>query len=101
MTLDWIILRFSGLAEITIWERLTPVTTIGDWKGTPSADDAHSSIQDYLREQKLLDESEFLIAVSFYHSEGFIHIRAFLLADANESDSVKGIIEKTPDPIPV
>jgi len=83
-------------------DRFTASTQYGDWKGSVSADNTDRlSIDGFLKEKGLLDESEFLIAVSFYNSEGFTRIRAFVFADASKFESVKQGLEKTKDPVPV
>jgi hypothetical protein len=73
-----------------------------DWKGTAAADNADRvSIEEYLKEKGLLDESEFLIAVAFWNSENFTSIRAYVLANAGNFESVKDALKKNEDPIPV
>ncbi len=73
-----------------------------DWKGTAAADNSdHRGIHDYLAEKALITDNEFLLSVTFYRSEGFVRIGAFLLKDADKYETAAAALADMPDPIPV
>jgi hypothetical protein len=82
-------------------EKFKASTQYGDWEGTASADNAHNSIHDYLLQQKLMEEGEFLVGVSLYSSENSIYMRAFVLPGKADFKSVKDALDSTDGPISV
>lgn len=78
-------------------------TQYGDWEGTAKADGHHGSdFSEYLRQKGLINEDEFLIAISFYSGEGgFTSVRAFVLDKGDEYESVKLALSASDDAIKV
>jgi hypothetical protein len=82
-------------------EKFKASTQYGDWEGTASADNAHNSIHEYLLQQKLIEEGEFLVAVSLYSSENSIYIRVFVLPGKGDFKSAKEALDSTDGPVSV
>jgi len=76
-------------------------THYGDWKGTAAADeDATRDLSEYLKDKGLIQENEFLLAISMFTGEGATLVRAFV-SQGNNLDSVQRALEETAGPIPV
>jgi hypothetical protein len=76
----------------------------GDWKGTVAADSQPSGLREWLEENKLIEDGEFLVAATLYVSEHNFdspHVRAFVFENARKFESVRDAIAATKGPIPV
>jgi hypothetical protein len=80
----------------------------GDWEGTASADDSdQTSLEDYLREKKLIGPDEFLLATSLWAGEnhgstlGRISVSAYLFKGGPSVDNVDDALGNDSCPIPV
>jgi len=82
-------------------ERLKASVQYGDWEGTAAADGFHSTdFSEYLRDNHLINENEFLLAISFYAGEhGFISVRALVLEKDASYDSVKSFLKSSHGPL--
>ena len=77
-------------------------TQYGDWEGTAAADGAHAiTVHEYLQDKGLINPNEFLLATSFYSSESFTHVRAFMFQGGNNFESVQNTLAGIAGPIPV
>lgn len=80
-------------------ESFKATTQYGDWEGTAAADDAHESLHDYLEGKGLIKSDEFVLAVTFYSSEGFVLVRVFVFERGGEFESVKGALSANTGPV--
>jgi hypothetical protein len=78
-------------------------TQYGDWEGTVSADGAHvNSLHELLEAKNLIKPNEFLIAASFYYSEGSPNpVRALVFQGEKQYESVQKALAANKGPIPV
>jgi hypothetical protein len=77
-------------------------TQYGDWEGTAAADNSDRvGVHEYLGEKVLLYPNGFLLAVSFYAGESYMHVRAFALQGADKFESVQAVLSTISGPIPV
>ena len=79
-------------------------TQYGDWEGTASADEQPSSIHDYLKNNDLIGDHEFLLAVTLYvgeHSFDAPYVKAFIFEKGDNYESVKAALDSIKGPIPV
>lgn len=73
-----------------------------DWKGTAAADNSdHLRITEYLRNQNLMSDDEFLLSISFGVIQGHNHIRAFIYQGGPDIQGVNELIAAMTDPVPV
>jgi hypothetical protein len=73
-----------------------------DWKGTAAADNAdQGAITKFLKEQGTLKDDEFLLAVSFYSSEGFIRMKAYCGEGMDRFETVQAWLKATKGQLPV
>jgi hypothetical protein len=84
-------------------ERFKASVQYGDWEGTASADGNHSSdFSEYLRKKKLISDSEYLVAISFYAGErDFTSIRAFVVEKGENYESVRSLLKTASGPVKV
>ena len=84
-------------------ESFKAATQYGDWEGSTKADDSDSNrVLEHLRKQGLVNENEFLIAISFYSGEhGFTYVRAFVFDKGTHYESVKSALDANDNPIKV
>lgn len=80
----------------------------GDWHGTSAADDSDQrTLEEYLKERKLVKEDEVLIAASVHvensHPEklGYVFVRAFLFSGPQNVDELADALNLIGDSIPV
>lgn len=80
----------------------------GDWEGTAAADGAHmTSIDEYLESKGLLNNGEFVLAITLWVGEnhggqlGSVFVRAFIYEGTNSHDTLKPILDQMTGPIPV
>jgi len=80
----------------------------GDWEGTAAADDGdQKSVEQHLRDRKLVHEGESLIATSLWVGENHdgriarVFVRAFIYAGQEKLEKVAAAIEAETQPIPV
>jgi|HubBroStandDraft_6_1064221.scaffolds.fasta_scaffold41548_2 hypothetical protein len=78
-------------------------TQYGDWEGTVSADAAQAnSLRELLQARGLIKPNEFLVAASFYYSEGEPNpVRALVFEGENKYESVQKVLTANSGPIPV
>jgi len=68
----------------------TASTQYNDWEGTAAADDADSKdLQDYLRDQELMQEDEFLVSAALRVLENSIFVHAYVYSESGSSTSLK------------
>jgi hypothetical protein len=85
-------------------EHFKASTQYGDWEGTSAADEQPTSIRDYLKKNELMEEHEFLLAVTLYvgeHGYATPFVRVFLYDKGKDFESVRDNIKATKGPIPV
>ena len=80
----------------------------GDWEGTAAADASDRlAIQEYLINEGLLRNNEFLLAVNLWVGEshhgkiGHVSIRAFIYEGEDNVDNLKPILDQLKTSIPV
>ncbi len=88
-------------------QRFKASVQYGDWEGTAAADDLDKDdLRDYLRQQNLISEKEFLIAVKLRIGENHPgrvmqpSVTA-IVYDSVDYDTVAGKLQREPDPLSV
>lgn len=82
-------------------DRFKATTQHQDWEGTAAADDKiTSSIWDYLESEKLVEDGEFLVAVSMSLIEGHPYIAAYVHQGGPSGDFLRDEFAGMDGPIP-
>ena len=81
-------------------ELFTAQVQYGDWKGHVAADNTdHEDVHQYLRENRLINDGEFVVGLQMYSGDRDFFICSALVVEFEGFENVRTMLEATPDPI--